>query len=282
MAYYIGIMQDEKGNTYYPTTSKFTTISSIGYTTDSYGNFIAKSTDSSATWCVCNKNGNSQFYVSYTTGNTAIAGNLTVAKNIQAGEEIKAASGRFFLDSGGGKAGVNMSNSDIANVNAIIFNDYADAVDEGIAFPKSTASWGSTTLSDYDIFKIKNGMPLINELAIVDGGTSNDRFWVRFSNGIQICSGCIGHSITTPNAIGALWYGYVPKVDDFIKPFKSRPHIVFSHFDSADIISIQPYSLSTGQAATATSTGGVYPIATAQHTSAFTIDISYIAIGWWK
>lgn len=70
---------------------------------------------------------------------------------------------RYYGDGGG----LDMSNSDIIGANSIVFNDSADGAGEGLLFLKDGKPAKSKTFSDYDVFKVRNGLALVNENTIL-------------------------------------------------------------------------------------------------------------------
>ena len=116
----------------------------------------------------------------------------------------------------------------------------------------------------------------------VQSGSNDNGTYTKFADGTLICRNSKKIGITTPKTIGPLYYGYVENVGDFPHAFTSVPTIAFTHFDTSDCITLQPYGSDGVNAMTNTSAGGVYPITISQHTDEYTITISYIAIGRWK
>lgn len=117
--------------------------------------------------------------------------------------------------------------------------------------------------------------------SIAESGSNENGSWTKWVDGTMICRCTKQYSITTPNSIGALYYGY-RTLDDFPQPFIERPDITYSFFDGQDCISLQPYSFNAPDAVSSTSAGAVFPITTSKHTTAYNIHIGYIAIGKWK
>lgn len=71
-----------------------------------------------------------------------------------------------LYNSGGG--GLDMNNSDIIGANGIWFNDTADSGVEGLNFLKSGKSPGSTSGSDYDSLRARDGALLFNDVDIAN------------------------------------------------------------------------------------------------------------------
>lgn len=115
----------------------------------------------------------------------------------------------------------------------------------------------------------------------ITSGSNSNGSWTKYPDGTMICAHRKAVQITTPNTIGALYYGYLDNFATFPQPFISTPHITYELFDSADTICLQPYALSRN-VLTATSAGSVYPITASQHTSPISINVGYIAYGRWK
>lgn len=116
----------------------------------------------------------------------------------------------------------------------------------------------------------------------VQSGSNSNGSYTKYADGTLICRCTKTIEITTPNTIGALYYGYVANVGDFPHAFISKPEITYTHFDGADCICLQPYSVAHSNCMNTTRAGGVYPICANKHTEAYTITISYIAVGRWK
>ena len=66
-------------------------------------------------------------------------------------------------DAGGlGRYALDMNNHNIGGLNALVFNDPAEAGGEGIFFPKTGKADGSTSMADYDVFTALDGKMTFN------------------------------------------------------------------------------------------------------------------------
>jgi hypothetical protein len=71
-----------------------------------------------------------------------------VVKTLTTGSNLLYSTGQGALD---------IMNGDLIGVNAVVLNDSANAISEGILFPKSTAPVKSTAIADYDTLRILDG-----------------------------------------------------------------------------------------------------------------------------
>lgn len=70
---------------------------------------------------------------------------------------------------------IDLNNGDIVGANAIFFRDMADNSGEGLLFPKTGTTQGSSNVLDYDNFYVRNGNLFLNNrdfLEVRDGGST--------------------------------------------------------------------------------------------------------------
>lgn len=66
-----------------------------------------------------------------------------------------------------GYYGIHMKNNDIRGINALVFQDTADAINEGILFPRQLVN-DSNDITDYDTFRMINGKIYIDIAGVED------------------------------------------------------------------------------------------------------------------
>src|SRR5690606_359763 len=66
-----------------------------------------------------------------------------------------------------GAGAMDLSNSDIFGLNGLFFNDVADNDGEGLQFLQTGKSNGSTNRNDYDTFRIRDGLGMINGTTVL-------------------------------------------------------------------------------------------------------------------
>lgn len=113
---------------------------------------------------------------------------------------------------------------------------------------------------------------------IFDMGNNENGTYIKWANGLMICFGIKNCRANTYQKFNdCLYYGYIANVSDFPEKYKNPPIVHFSVHSSGAVFTLQPYNTSS---ITTTKTGGVYPIAPG--VTDINIDISYMAIGFWK
>ena len=75
----------------------------------------------------------------------------------------------------------------------------------------------------------KGGLLQVGSIPIIESGNNENGSWTKWADGTMICRCTKQYSITTPNSIGTLYYGY-RKLDDFPQTFIERPDITYSFF----------------------------------------------------
>lgn len=90
----------------------------------------------------------------------------------------------WFSGGGLGLYGLHMHNSDIVGLNALVFNDATDASMEGINFPKTTTTVGSTNTSEYDVLDVLDGNLRLNGKGVQQHRLTTNEGYVLSTTGI--------------------------------------------------------------------------------------------------
>lgn len=140
----------------------------------------------------------------------------TQPNTIMMGMRMMFGANKFGIDAGQGETGggaIFMNNSDITGINGLWFNDFTTNTGEGLLFPKSTAPWGSTDVSDYNHLTVQNGVLMIDNKPIAMYGASDAFLWEGASFLGEAASGV--HTVTPsrrlsncPNGWILIWSEY--------------------------------------------------------------------------
>lgn len=146
----------------------------------------------------------------------------------------------------GGTAGIDMKNSDIIGANSIYFNDTAQS-GEGLMFPKTGVTVGSTANTDYDNLRVLDGKLYLNDKAADTGidswGSNSNGWYVRYTDGMQFCWKNENYTSTSASAwtavlVNGQYYIYIAGTWTFPAAFANTSDV--SVFASGDIAGVMP------------------------------------------
>jgi hypothetical protein len=194
---------------------------------------------------------------------------------------IQAPTNKFASDGGA----IALNNSDIVGANAIYFNDTSGTV-EGLNFIKTGATVGSTLDTDYDTFRILDGLMYLNGVKLFDRGSNANGNYVKFENGLMVCwrvwdlpspttfNGSVGH----PNGG---YYMYISSNWTYPVGFSNIP-VVFNNGDFNGAFTEHHQAWTRGSWTECGIENGVYWSAGIDTTTRPALSRQLLAIGWWK
>lgn len=117
-----------------------------------------------------------------------------------------------------GAYGINLQNSDLYNVNAVIFADVADGTNEGLIFARANGGWDTLRVYDEKIYLIRNSTGTFNgndwiggetcEVDyLVETGTSGIWTCEKWASGKAVAYGFDTKTVPCTSASGAVYFG---------------------------------------------------------------------------